>query len=54
MQPAGFLAVAALAAMGYIYVGKPIAHGVKRIAHGVKHAVCVVRNGPLDRGNCRK
>lgn len=36
MPPAGILVVAAAAAISYVYVGKPIAHGVKKVGHGIK------------------
>jgi hypothetical protein len=39
MPPAGILAVGALAAISYLYVARPIAHGVKKAAHAVVHVV---------------
>jgi len=37
MPPAGILVVGALAAISYVYVAKPVAHGVKKAAHCVVH-----------------
>lgn len=37
MPPAGFLAAAALAAIGYLYVGRPVAHEVKKAGSAVVH-----------------
>lgn len=39
MPAAGFLAIAALAAISYFYIGRPIAHGVKRAGQAVVHVV---------------
>lgn len=37
MPSAGILAAAALAAIGYLYVGKPVAHGVHKAGTAVVH-----------------
>ncbi|MBZ5579529.1 MAG: hypothetical protein LAP40_23460 [Acidobacteriia bacterium] len=42
MPPAGVIAVAALAAIGYIYVGQPVAHGVKAVGHAIGHTASKV------------
>jgi hypothetical protein len=39
MPPAGILVVGALAAISYVYVAHPIAHGVKKAAHAVVHVI---------------
>jgi hypothetical protein len=39
VPPAGVLAVLALGAIGYLYVGRPVAHVVKKISHPVCHVV---------------
>jgi hypothetical protein len=40
MPTAGFLAVCALAAIGYVYVARPIVH----VAHRIGHKICMVRH----------
>jgi hypothetical protein len=39
MPAAGIMATAALVAIGYFYVAKPIVHVAKKTAHGVVHVV---------------
>lgn len=39
MPPASVIVVCALAAIGYVYVGKPIAHVTKKASHEVCHVV---------------
>lgn len=39
MPPAGILVVGALVAIGYVYVGRPIAHVAKKASHPVCHVV---------------
>ena len=45
MPPAGVIAVCALGAISYLYIGRPIAHVVKKAsvktAHAVVHVVTV-------------
>jgi len=37
MHPAGILVVLTLGAIGYVYVGMPVAHVVKKASHVVCH-----------------
>lgn len=37
MPPVQFMLIAAAAVASYIYIGKPIAHGVKKASHTVCH-----------------
>ena len=39
MPPAGILVVGALAAISYVYIAKPVAHGVKKAAHSIVHVI---------------
>jgi hypothetical protein len=39
MPPAGILAIAALAGISYLYVGKPVYHGLKHVKNGIVHVV---------------
>lgn len=39
MPPAGIIVVLALGAIGYVYIGRPVAHVVKKVDHKVCHVV---------------
>jgi hypothetical protein len=39
MPSAGIIVTLALAAIGYVYVGKPVARGLKHAAHGTCHVI---------------
>jgi hypothetical protein len=39
MPAAGWMTVAALVAISYVYVGRPVAKATKHAAHGVCHVV---------------
>jgi hypothetical protein len=54
MPPGGVLVACALFAIGYVYVGKPVAHGVKKASHAICHVVtlgekCKAPKNPIAR-----
>jgi len=39
MPSGGVIAICALAAIGYLYIGRPVAHEAKKVALKTKHAI---------------
>lgn len=39
MPPVGILVACAFAVAGYVYVGKPVVHAVKKVDHKICHVV---------------